>query len=96
MDEWHFMYIDGLGEFTLDSGYQNLISNSDDCVTDFFDDNNGNNEEWFEFICNGEPIYSYMIEEEWYEYISTLDCDEFDSDFGSSWTPVLFPLMLIH
>ena len=29
-----------------------------------------------------------MTEEEWYEYISTLDCDEFDSDFGSSWTPV--------
>ena len=88
-DGWNgnVMYIDGLGEFSLESGAQDTISNSDDCVINDIDDN-VNNEQWFEFICNGEPIYSYMTEEEWYEYISTLDCDEFDSDFGSSWTPV--------
>ena len=86
-DGWsgNVMYIDGLGEFTLQSGNQDSVANSDDCITDVVSDNN---QEWFEFICNGEPIYSYMTEEEWYQYISTLDCDEFDSDFGSSWTPV--------
>ena len=52
------------------------------------EDDNQNNQEWFEFICNGEPLYLYLTEEEYYDYISTLDCEEFDTDFGSTWSPV--------
>ena len=68
--------------------------------SDWVIDNNSNEDDnqnsGLNLFVMSEPLYLYLTEEEYYDYISTLDCGRFDTDFGSTWSLYLYHLMLIH